>query len=290
MTKSQEDSLGFTERFRFTTQAKPANSIKNVKSTFSEFRPPVFSKVEYFFLDGSRFILAFYVTPTVPGHCRFIGAQIQLTGGKKGKESAKFITNGALPQWLSHPLAALFLHQDHGFLHYQQQSLLTQTGYAFGRFHPSLNVSTAVARYNKGLYMPNKQDLAVMTLRNWIEKTAGGGPHWGGSSEDAEGGSVLQQMNWLQSIVKGMSPEEVYNTYTQHTKTCMICQRAVHNLTRIRSLAIIGAVAIAVHAIWKRVVNPIAVGVGVLLAGSAVLLKQFMNLYYEYKFSHQNNN
>lgn len=43
---------------------------------YNDFRPPCLNKIERCGADGSKLILALYATPTRPGYCRHIGAQM----------------------------------------------------------------------------------------------------------------------------------------------------------------------------------------------------------------------
>jgi hypothetical protein len=55
---------------------------------YHDFRPPCLNKIERVSADGAKLILALYATPTRPGYCRHIGAQV-LVKSKEGKVSAQ---------------------------------------------------------------------------------------------------------------------------------------------------------------------------------------------------------
>lgn len=100
----------------------------------NDFRPPCLHKITTTFPSGAKSILALYATPTRPGFCRHIGANILIRGEDfKVPPGLGFYTL-PLPAWLLHVLGSLFLHQDMVFLHHQERMLRASSSYAFGVF------------------------------------------------------------------------------------------------------------------------------------------------------------
>lgn len=56
--------------------------------SYNDFRPPSLTKIETVNKDGSKLILALYATPTKPGFCRHIGAQILIKSVDKKVKSS----------------------------------------------------------------------------------------------------------------------------------------------------------------------------------------------------------
>jgi len=60
--------------FKYIVQPKMAS---NETISSNDFRPPCLNKIETYYKNSdSKMILALYATPTKPGYCRHIGAQI----------------------------------------------------------------------------------------------------------------------------------------------------------------------------------------------------------------------
>jgi Pheophorbide a oxygenase len=84
-----------------------------VTDTFStnDFRPPCLNKITSVLPSGAMMILALYATPTKPGYCRHVGAQILVKPKSgEGKKAAGLGFYGIpMPTWLLHVAASLFL-------------------------------------------------------------------------------------------------------------------------------------------------------------------------------------
>lgn len=89
------------------------NLASNDTESSNDFRPPSLNKIETAYQnDNGKLILALYATPTKPGFCRHIGAQI-LIKNKEGKYPAGLgLFALPMPKWLLHITASFFLHQD----------------------------------------------------------------------------------------------------------------------------------------------------------------------------------
>ena len=185
-----------------------------------------------------------------------------------------------MPQWLGHILASLFLHQDLVFLHYQERTLGQQ-----GR-----------KRWLDEVYTPNPQDKMIITFRQRLEYSAGGGVPWDESCDPALPPAENDK-------------EKLFDVWSTHTKDCQYCQTALKRIDQVTTMAMVVAVgllitgimvdarAMAAHMVTDQatfwVVPPLAFcslmgGAGV-SATLAVLLIKFRRLFYVYRFEHANN-
>lgn len=281
------------EGFNFMVQGP--KSPQNSKS-FNDFRPPCLNKISTVYDDGAKLILALYATPTKPGYCRHIGAQIFIKNKDNKTPPGLGFFALKMPTFILHPLASLFLHQDQVFLHHQERMLYSTSDYAFGRFQQSppppnpppshlhnetnavslhSHLSPSFASYSKNYFMPNQHDKAISIFRRWIETKAWGGPLWSASVRNAP-------------LPQRLPSEQLFDVYTAHTKNCQVCQTALKNFNKAK-------VTLAIAAIFCAIVRPFPnpilsfVATGVLsLAGLAI--HAFTRLYYKYEFSHQQNN
>jgi hypothetical protein len=80
--------------------------------SFNDFRPPCLQKITSKMADGSTTILALYATPTTPGYCKHIGAQVVIPPAEKPKGSKTALIGllaFPMPFWFQHILASVFL-------------------------------------------------------------------------------------------------------------------------------------------------------------------------------------
>lgn len=254
--------------------------------TYNELRPPCLNKISTILPNGSKLILALYATPTMPGYCRYFGQQVILKNDK-GQAPAGLSIFGYLPNWLAHLTSVLFLHQDMGFLHFQQQKLFASSGYVFGKFHESLKTTTDSKAYFDTVHIPNKHDVAIYEFRQWLANKAGGGPVWGGKNNNMP---AVKGATMLSALSKPLPPAELFNAYEQHTKDCTMCLTALRNLKIIRTVSLLGIGLITLQATWARAVKPLHFLAATVLAGVSFISNAIVKLYYIYEFHHQDNN
>lgn len=258
----------------FTHNERMSNKI----ISSDDFRPPCLNKIESEFTEnGGKFILALYATPTKPGYCRHIGAQILIKGdnGKTPPGLGAFAL--PLPTWLLHVAASFFLHQDQVFLHHQERMLYASSKYAFGNFSASSTTASSMLTadpkaYSSTYFMPNEHDKQISHLRNWIYKRAGGGVKWGKAA--------LQQ-----GLPSRLPPAELFDVHHSHTKNCLICLRAQRNLRIFRNVTL----ALAVLALFIMKSTPWKLFTGALLTLTSLATHKFLGLFQKYEFSHQSN-
>ena len=71
-----------------------------------------------------------------------------------------------MPQWVSHIVGSLFLHQDLVFPHHQEHTISKR------------KLSKPAYRWIDEVYIPNPQDKMVVALHQWLEQRASGGVAW----------------------------------------------------------------------------------------------------------------
>lgn len=253
--------------------------------SIDDFRPPCLNKIETTFPDGAKTILALYATPTKPGYARHIGAQVLIKSEQQRVPAGLGFYALPLPAWFLHMAAAFFLHQDQVFLHHQQHQLYSSRNYAFGHFD-HVNTSSAVSDYYRAVNIPNINDRGIALLRKWIATVGGGGPRWGGSA----GVSLGKSMANLRALSETLPSRELFNVYQQHTKDCVICQRALKNIQAVKTLSIAGLIALAMRVTWLRKIRLSHVLMGILLGSTSMLTRMMAKLFHVYEFHHQRNN
>lgn len=82
---SYPEDVGFNHLVEDTNTITAAEAVNGtsgqfVSRSYNDFRPPCLNKIERCSADGSKLILALYATPTKPGFCRHIGAQVLIKG------------------------------------------------------------------------------------------------------------------------------------------------------------------------------------------------------------------
>lgn len=181
-----------------------------IAEAIHDFQPPCLMKITSTFTDEGQLILVLYATPTRPGWCRHIGAQI-LVKNKQGKlpPGLGFFAL-PMPIWLGHILASVFLHQDLVFLHYQEKTLT----------HRVEASSREEDRWLDAVYTPNPQDKMVITFRQWLERRAGGVVPWDG---DCAGMPFAER-----------DKRVLFDVWTTHTQHCQYCQVALKRLKLLR--------------------------------------------------------
>jgi len=240
----------------------------------NDFRPPCLNKIKTENEDGSALILALYCAPTIPGYSRHIGAQIMIKNSKGKLPKGLGFFALPMPLWLLHALSSVFLHQDQVFLHHQERTMNSRSHYAFGRFSPSLNLTSDPKAYYADLNLKGV-DKAICHLRNWIHTKAGGGPIWGTSP--------LVQPRPLR-----LAPAQLFDVYDSHTRKCKICQAGLKKLVMVRNTALVGAVGLfQAFMSFRRTYFLVA---ALVIGAASSILHKLLPLFYKYEYSHQNNN
>lgn len=263
------------EGFSFEIQPTQGNIVQSIH----DFQPPCQMRIVTTSKDGGQLILALYATPTRPGWCRHIGCQVFVKNQQGKKPQGLSFFGLPLPTWLGHVLASLFLHQDMLFLHYQEKIIAQRRK----------------GKWLDAVFTPNPQDKMVITLRQWLEKRAGGGIPW------AEGYG-----NDVPPAEK--DKHKLFDVWTTHTQNCTVCQNALKNINRLSVLAyiaavvcLLGAVILDARTVALHVASatsiftapPIgfwfALAGGILFAVVGYQLKRLSRLFYIYEFEHAHN-
>jgi phenylpropionate dioxygenase-like ring-hydroxylating dioxygenase large terminal subunit len=235
-----------------------------------DFQPPCLMKITSTFTDEGQLILVLYATPTRPGWCRHIGAQV-LVKNKVGKlpPGLGFFAL-PMPIWFGHILASVFLHQDLVFLHYQEKTLASRD------------------RWLDSVYTPNPQDKMTITFRQWLEKRAGGSVPWDPSCAGLPSAERDKRI--------------LFDVWTTHTQHCQYCQTALKRLKLARS----GTIGLAIALLtWGVLTDAQAIALGqsqvlsIDLIGWVALalgvgaigfgIHQLIGLFYVYEFEHSQN-
>jgi phenylpropionate dioxygenase-like ring-hydroxylating dioxygenase large terminal subunit len=240
--------------------------------TEHDFQPPCLMKITTTFSDEGQLILVLYATPTRPGWCRHIGAQILVKNPQGKLPPGLGLFALPMPTWLGHILASAFLHQDLVFLHYQERNIATKD------------------RWLNAVYTPNPQDKMIVTFRQWLEYRAGGGVAW-----DSDCKPELPPVERDKRVLF-----DVWNT---HTVNCQYCQIALKRLRWARAgsygLAImVLAIAILLESqalaqshqtalISIAFVGRVAISLGLTALGYGI--HKLIGLFYVYEFEHAHN-
>lgn len=249
---------------------------KTLFSASHDFQPPCLMKISFTLNDGSQLILVLYATPTKPGWCRHIGRQVFIQN-KAGKNppGLGFLAL-PMPQWLSHIVGSLFLHQDLVFLHHQEHNISKR------------KLSNPGHRWIDEVYVPNPQDKMVVALHQWLEQRADGGVTWDETCNPA---------------LPLLEKEQLFDVWAGHTQHCQHCQRALRRIDIAIELSFVAAVGLLIAAIvldarviatqgsmaqpslsfWAMVAGAI------LLAIEARLLQKLRTLFFKYWFEHADN-
>lgn len=275
LIEGHEEDAGFKHIIEMPSRKESILGEKgNVDS--NDFRPPCLQKITTEYPSGAKLILALYATPTKPGYCRHIGAQVLIKDkeGKVPKGLGMFAL--PMPKWLLHSTASLFLHQDQVFLHHQERTLY-EDGYAFGDFSndPILasKVSSDPAIYAKSYYMPNEHDKQITALRRWIHNKAGGGVPWGKAA-------------LIQGLPKRLNDDDLYDVHEAHTSTCSICTTARKNMLRLRNLAALTA-GMGFVLIQNKAMK---IATTIFASLASVIIHKLQKMLVTFKTSHQDNN
>jgi phenylpropionate dioxygenase-like ring-hydroxylating dioxygenase large terminal subunit len=237
-----------------------------------DFQPPCLMKITTTFSDEGKLILVLYATPTRPGWCRHIGAQILVKNPQGKLPPGLGLFALPMPIWLGHILASIFLHQDLVFLHYQERNISTKD------------------RWLNAVYTPNPQDKMIITFRQWLEYRAGGGVDWDASCE-----SKLPPVERDKRVLF-----DVWNT---HTVNCQYCQTALRRLRWARAGSYGLAILVLTIAILLETQSialsdqtdliSLAFAARILLAlGLTTLgygIHKLIGLFYVYEFEHAHN-
>ena len=260
----------------FAFDVSPASG--NLKGALHDFQPPCLMRIEMNVQSGGGLLLVLYATPTRPGWCRHIGCQVLIKNeaGKTPPGVAFFAL--PMPTWLGHILSSVFLHQDLVFLHHQEKRLAHCKG-----------------RWLEEVYTPNPQDKMVITFRQWLEQSAGGGVPW------PEGLALPRSEEHTLDLF------DVWSTHTQHCHTCQTALKRLNRLTWLSwggaGLCLFIAVLLDARSVALRAttnaapsigLNPsagfwIGLGLAILLAITGYLLKKLSRLFYRYEFNHADN-
>jgi phenylpropionate dioxygenase-like ring-hydroxylating dioxygenase large terminal subunit len=264
------------EGFAFALQP----TTGNIEQAVHDFQPPCYMRIATTTKDGGQLILALYATPTRPGWCRHIGCQVFVKNAQGKKPQGLSFFGLPLPTWLIHVLASLFLHQDMVFLHYQEKTIAQRRK----------------GKWLDAVFTPNPQDKMVITLRQWLEKRAGGGIPWAeGYSHDLPAAETDKQ--------------KLFDVWTTHTQHCTVCQNALKNINRLsvsayvvaavclflaimldaRVVAMQAALGKSMFAIFPPIGFWLTLGSGILLAIVGYQLKRLSRLFYVYEFEHARN-
>ncbi|GLC46776.1 hypothetical protein PLESTB_001661000 [Pleodorina starrii] len=225
----------------------PSMESTTVKESYTEFVPPGLVRIESANRDGSRTVLALFSTPIRPGWMRLVGQQIMVEApgaAARGRSLVGWV-GGCMPQWVSHVLAPMFLHQDLVFLHHQdreanrqqqQQQQLTTAAAAAGspggngaESGPGAPSAPLLNKY----YMPGQADRGVAAWRNWLSTFGGGDVSY------APGTPPLGPPERDRS--------KLFDTWNTHTRHCSICLTALKRIRAARAVA--AAVGLAAAAL-----------------------------------------
>jgi hypothetical protein len=118
--------------------------------------------------------------------------------------------------------------------------------------------------------MPNEDDKKINHFRQWIYHTAGGGPVWGS----------------IRSPPKRLSPTELFDVFNSHTKNCIVCQKALKNIKIFRNINLLLSLISIIQTkhVFK---NILFTGFFSVIAYSS---HKLVGMFYQYHYSHQNNN
>jgi phenylpropionate dioxygenase-like ring-hydroxylating dioxygenase large terminal subunit len=257
------------EGFAFGVTQEGASSIDETKH---DFQPPCLMKITSTFTDGGQLILVLYATPTRPGWCRHIGAQVLIKNqaGKLPPGLGFFAL--PMPTWLGHVLASVFLHQDLVFLHYQEKTMATRQ------------------RWLDEVYTPNPQDKMTITFRQWLANRAGGGVPWDESC--------------MAMPIAERDKRVLFDVWQTHTQHCQYCQGALKNLRSLRiaswGLAVLALLLAVLLDVQSIALNPqgslisvpllgwLAISLGWMAIGYGT--HRLIGLFYVYEFEHSQNN
>lgn len=240
----------------------------------SDFRPPCLNKLTTNIPGGAKLILALYATPTKPGFCRYFGFQMIITPETKNGKNAQGLGfyGIQMPTWLLHILSSIFLHQDQVFLHHQERMLYSSSQYAFGNFVKKYNLSSNHKDYSSGYFMPNEHDQPISILRKWIYNKAGGGPTWGMSSQ-------------INGLPQRLPNEQLFDVYHSHTKNCLLCKKALHNIQIVKNISIL---LVVLSVIFIKDIHILLV-TSLLFTTILFSSEKLIRLFYHYDYSHQDN-
>jgi phenylpropionate dioxygenase-like ring-hydroxylating dioxygenase large terminal subunit len=268
--------LSTQEGFAFGVTRKRDSPIVEAKH---DFQPPCLMKITSTFTDEGQLILILYATPTRPGWCRHIGAQVLVKNavGKLPPGLGFFAL--PMPIWLGHILASVFLHQDMVFLHYQEKTLATRMA----------DQNHSQNRWLEAVYTPNPQDKMTITFRQWLDKRAGGGVPW-------DAGCAPMP-------IAEMDKRILFDVWFTHTQHCQYCQAALRRL----KLARMGSFGLAIafltwgiltdarsialvhdpHLISIALIGWVALALGCGAIGLGI--HNLIGLFYVYEFEHSRN-
>jgi len=234
-----------------------------------EFEAPSLCKIETTYENNGKQLLLLYATPTRPGFCRHINAQVFVKGddGKLPPGAAFFAT--PMPIWLNHVLAPVFLHQDLAFLH-AQEKILASRGYAASATLTTDDRDDGDKKYSEVVYAPNPQDKMVLTFRNWLRNKAGG---------------KIPFARGLSLPGRESDSRRLFDSWTAHTKSCKVCLDALRNVKKVRFVStILAAVTLALAKDTLRAL------LGASFFGAIALAShKLVGLFYAYEFSHADN-
>ncbi|GLC46793.1 hypothetical protein PLESTB_001942000 [Pleodorina starrii] len=227
----------------------------DVGAATTEFVPPGTVRIQQLNKNGSRTVLALYSTPIRPGWMRLVGQQItvQPPDSTGRARSAVGFLGAALPRWLGHVLAALFMNQDAVFLHYQerevnrqqqQQQVAAGAGAAVGGAPPGSGSGSGPPPPPK-YFMPGQADRGVVAWRNWLSTFGGGDVSY------APGTPPLGPPERDRS--------KLFDTWNTHTRHCSICLTALKRIRAARAVAAVVGLAAAALAFGAVVARAAAV-------------------------------
>jgi phenylpropionate dioxygenase-like ring-hydroxylating dioxygenase large terminal subunit len=253
-----------------------SDSPSNVQS-HHDFQPPCLMTIRTTFSDQGQLILVLYATPTKPGWCRHIGAQVLVKNPQGKLPPGLGFFALPMPTWLGHILASVFLHQDLVFLHYQEKTIADR-----------ISQSEGDDRWLDAVYTPNPQDKMTITFRQWLDKRAGGGVPWAGDG-------TLPEPEW--------DKRRLFDVWSTHTQHCQYCLAALARLRLARGVSFGLAIGLLVVAILvdvrgmvlfnqRNIVSldfvgwlALALGVGAIGFG----IHRLIGLFYLYEFEHSQN-
>ncbi|MBD2196039.1 MULTISPECIES: aromatic ring-hydroxylating dioxygenase subunit alpha [Calothrix] len=167
------------------------------------FTPPCANTTIYRYANGKNHIFQLYFVPTKPGQCRHI-VKFIIGGNTVKKKSWLSLLPNYLQIGLQHLLSYKVSDQDLTVMHSQEM------------IETSLN-----KKWQKAYFMPSPADLGIVTFRKWLDEFAGGAPSW--------------QDN-LETTVKNIDNEQLYDRWHRHTKFCPNCRRSVILLDKVQAI------------------------------------------------------
>lgn len=224
------------------------------------------------FDDGAQDFVILYSSPKQPGITRWVGLHFMIKPKNSKSKPSGFADNPLpLTEWMKHLIITLFIHQDVAFLHFQE------------RFIAQMKKGASL---HERYWMPCPQDKDVIVFRKWFERAGGYIPYVG----------------YEKGYVPPLLPEDqMFDFYEAHAKHCVHCQKGLKTVRNLRVVMWAVAAFCFVRAMVLATVNAssswippkgslIASAIGVVCLGLIAFLNKVVDLFYVYRYNHQDNN